>query len=881
MAVTGFPKISFHCLRIDGKNVMLVENCRTVVICVGKRLAWILLSTILWAAVCLTPAAAEELLLLEEESTVQTIWNVTALPVGMQGVTFRGTVVWAGDDVIVQDSSGSLRLLSSESLNVGDMLLVTGETSEDGFLAEDVTVEGTGPLPASETTLADAPDGLRVVIRGGTLSEGHLTQDGCSVEVSAEGIPVGQADVYGIIFGDILYADTIVPAMKPDREWKAYFGLLDAHSSLSDGLGTVQEAFSHASRVAGLDFFAVTDHSDSFDSAGSGDITREGASVSTAWAVGKQAAAGVTNERFVGMFGYEMSWPREKKVGHINTFATPGWQTPRQAGMDTLAGYCAALAKAPGQVSQFNHPGLYSGDFDGFEDYDPACDACIQLFQLEGEAGVSFYDYYIQALDNGWHVAPTVGQDNHNGNWGDMGLSRTGVLAKELTEEALYAAMAARRVYATEDPDFYVDYRLNGNLMGSVMGAAEGLEASVTLFDPTDGSDALVEVIGMGGSVLASGSTIDGTLALSVPAGSPYYFLYITQSDGDAAVTAPIWVDDFTDMGILSFTADTESPLTGQTLTLTMELFNWEEVPFEISGVSLYSGTRKLGDFTAAVGLRYTFPLLWEEPGQLPLTAVVEGTVDGAERSYQRELTVAFSLPDPVEATITQARAGNAGQVFAVEGYATSGNTNPYTTFADTIYVQDDTGGIPVRGKFTQSIQVGTPLLATGVLRQEKGEHYLELTDCQIPAKAMYRYVPQNLSCREAMDYSLHGGSLVQTEGTVASLTAEGKKVSRFTLRDSRGGAAEIVVDPQIRSGAYGVNELAEVVKAGQTLRVMGLLSRDEAGQAVLRVRNCDEVVAVDPVPAPTAAPAAIIADESNPRTGEGRIWRVLADFLW
>ena len=844
-----------------------------------KRLAWIFLSTILWTAVYPAPAAAEELLLLEEETTVQTIGNVMALPVGTQGVAFRGTVVWAGDDMIVQDSSGSLRLLSSEALNVGDMILVTGETGEDGFLAEEVTVEGVGSLPASETTLADAPKGLRVMIRGGTLSEGYLTQDGCSVKVYAEDIPTGQADVYGIIFGDTLYADTIVPATKPDLEWKAYFGLLDAHSSLSDGLGTVQEAFSHASQVAGLDFFAVTDHSDSFENAGSGNITQDGTSVSTAWAAGKQAAAGVTNDRFVGIFGYEMSWPREKKVGHINTFATPGWQTPWQPGMDTLAGYCAALAKAPGQVSQFNHPGLYSGDFGGFEDYDPVCDACIQLFQLEGEGGESFYDYYIQALDWGWHVAPTVGQDNHNGAWGDDGLSRTGVLAKELTEEALYEAMAARRVYATEDSDLYVDYRLNGNLMGSVMGAAEGLEASVTLFDPTDGSEALVEVIGMGGAVLASGSTTDGTLTLSVPEGSPYYFLYITQSDADAAVTAPVWVDDFSDMGILSFTADSERPLTGQTLALTVELFNWEEVPFEISGVSLFSGTQKLGDFTAAGSLRYTFPLLWEEPGQLPLTAVVEGTADGAERNYTQELTLGFSLPDPAEASIAQARAGNAGQVFTASGYATSGNTNPYTTFADTIYVQDDTGGIPVRGKFTQSIQVGTPLLVTGVLRQKQEERYLELTDCQIPEKSMYRYVPQNLSCREAMDYGLYGGSLVQTLGNVASLTADGKKVSRFTLRDSLGDTAEIVVDPEIRSGAYGVNELADVVKKGQTVRAMGLLSRDEAGNAVLRVRNCDEVVAVDPVPAP--APAAVIPDETNPRTGEGRIWRVLADILW
>ena len=46
-----------------------------------------------------------------------------------------------------------------------------------------------------------------------------------------------------------------------------------------------------------------------------------------------------------------MSWGEDEMVGHINTFATPGWQTPRQSGMGTLAGYCAALSKVPEAVS--------------------------------------------------------------------------------------------------------------------------------------------------------------------------------------------------------------------------------------------------------------------------------------------------------------------------------------------------------------------------------------------------------------------------------------------------------------------------------------------------------------------------------------------------
>lgn len=843
-----------------------------------KRVFPILLLVLLSAAILL-PVRAEELLLMEEEDvpssdpTVLSIAKVNFLPSGIPGVTFRGTVVWAEEEtVIVQDGDDSIWASVPETLSPGDVIRVSGQTGQEVFLAEDVTVEGTGPLPAMEAILPEAPEGVRVVIRGCALSAGILTQNGYSVELRSDEPCEGTADVYGILFDGVLCADTIVPMEKPRREWTAYFGLLDAHSSLSDGLGSVQEAFSYAAQVAGLDFFAVTDHSGSLDSA--------------KWAVGKQAAAGVTNDHFVGIFGYEMTWGEDKMVGHINTFATTGWLTPNQPGMGTLAGYCAALAKLPGQVSQFNHPGIYLGDFGGFREYDPSCDVSVQLLQVEGEGGESFYPYYIQALDRGWHVAPTVGQDNHHGNWGAEGYSRTAVLAQSLSENALYEAMAARRVYATQDADLYIDYRLNGNLMGAVIGVTEGLEADVTLDDPTDGPEALAEIIGAGGAVLASGYMVDGALTLPLPDGFPYYFLRITQPDGDVAVTAPVWVDDYTDMGIEDFTADTDNPITGQGVTLTLELYNREEIPLEVTGASLYLGGEKLGDFTAAGNLRYTFSLLWEHPGEVRLTAVVLGAVDGTERSYEAELTLHFGAPNPVIASIRQARDGNPGTVFTVEGYAVSGNTNPNTTFPDTIYVQDNTGGIPVRGDFPRTIQVGTPLAVTGVLRDELGERYLELTDCAIPDRTMYRYTPQILSCREAMDYALRGGSLVQTEGTVVSVTSSGKAVSRFTLRDSQGNEAEIVIDPEIRSGAYGVNELAEVAQPGETVRAIGLLSREETSQPVLRVRNCDEVVAVPAVPVPvtvtTPVPSAGsgIPDDSNPPTGDRPIWFLFADFL-
>ena len=90
-------------------------------------------------------------------------------------------------------------------------------------------------------------------------------------------------------------------------DWNVYFGQLHAHTNLSDGTGSVEEAFDYAAKVENLDFFAVTDHSDSFDNADAGAIGADGRSISTGWAAGKQTAASVTNGNFVGLFGFEMT----------------------------------------------------------------------------------------------------------------------------------------------------------------------------------------------------------------------------------------------------------------------------------------------------------------------------------------------------------------------------------------------------------------------------------------------------------------------------------------------------------------------------------------------------------------------------------------------
>lgn len=889
-----------------------------------------------------------------------------------------------------------------------------------------------------------------------------------------------------------------------DFDWNLYFGQLHAHTDISNGAGSVEEAFQYASQVDGLDFFAVTDHSDSFDNADMGAIDADGADISADWAAGKQAAASVTGEDFVGLFGFEMTWPEDKQLGHISTFNTPGWQTRDQEAFTNvtaaLENYYKALTAVPGSASQFNHPDDIHGDFERFDHYSPQYDAAVSLLEVAGEDGVVDCEYYDLALDKGWHVAPTNNQNNHNGQWGDASDARTVVLAKSLTEEALYAAMKDRRVYATQDSDLAIYYELNGAVMGSILPKSKDAEITVFLSDPTDEAIGNVEVVTDGGAVLVSEyvETPSQVLELSASGGHSYYYLRITQPDGDVAVTAPVWMDGYDDIGIGSFTSDTLTPVRDEEIGLTVTLFNDEPVDFAVESLSLYADDKlvetvsKPGTVAAMDTLDYTFYYAHPELGVTEFRVVATGSVNGEDRTYEDTLSLSFHVPEQVKyiavdashgnsgtgklnrlaeiaaqnsisvkkfktelpensdlllitapskpfdeefvekvrtfvenggtvilcgqadkghtsgemnklleamgatvrlnddaassistnvfnpdsgltksltqeqtytqragctvnpgngtwlvkgrdtthgidadadgqetgedtvllageelpgdgkvyvsgglfladdamkepdnvwksvsgnqgiveallkieraaypelVTIGEMRSGKDGEVYHIRGWATSGTSRPGNSFSDTIYLQDDTGGVALVPFTEDKIQVGTPIEAVGQKKIRGGNVVLKIIDYEVLGKPLYNYTPKTTPNKTAMDYEANGGRLMQVEGRVTDVTYSvgGKGVSRITLKDGNGDLAEILIEDDVVSGADGENDLASQVKERRTVRAIGILHLDSDGTPVLRVHNCDEVVYVPPVPVS-------LGSRRNPRTGD-LIW--------
>jgi len=359
------------------------------------------------------------------------------------------------------------------------------------------------------------------------------------------------------------------PAERTGGE-KVYFGQLHSHTNLSDGIGPVQEAYCYARDVAGLDFFAVTDHSCYFDQAPGkdmvGDILLKGGldkynANSNSWKAGIKAAEDAYREgEFISFYGYEMTWAGGP--GHINTFATGGFVSQRNSALNVktndmgLRGYYELLKAAPKSISMFSHPGTTYGDFNNFAYYDPVIGQRITLIEVANGDGEVDSDAYFRtfwlyknALDRGWHVAPAINQDNHLGKWGDSNTCRTAIWTNDLSLEGVYNALRARRVYATEIQDLEIVFSANGFPLGSILNEIPD-EANFTaeIINPTEGNYIKeVSLVTNGGKYILTErpgtQNYNYNKTIKKPAAG-WYYLHIlagTPQGDRIAVTAPIW----------------------------------------------------------------------------------------------------------------------------------------------------------------------------------------------------------------------------------------------------------------------------------------------------------------------------------------------------
>lgn len=426
----------------------------------------------------------------------------------------------------------------------------------------------------------------------------------------------------------IVIAFGVSTATAQPSNTRLFYGLLHAHTLFSDGSGTPEEAYQKA-KEAGLSFFAITEHS--HDKAEQGakpdrrdgiliannhalyngnttiplDITLQGVTQHLNVKSLKKAAENATSPSFLALYGQEFS--TISSGNHMNVLNAKEVIEVPSGDFKALYEWVESTQDNT-IILQMNHPDVHADMFgqradkndygidedalgNGFDQLTARADKYIQLIEIlsgpamKKTAAPGFHypnvhddDYYFY-LTQGFHIAPSAGQDNHYKTWGYSSDARIGVYATALTKEGIADAFRLYRTFATEDKNLSVSFSINNSFMGSSISAGiddplkleikvadtdeQSAEYTIEIYgsaiEPTSyaqapklqAEDGLIETLLMSGNGTATFNLISS--------GDPqFYYIKVIENDGDRAWTSPIWINH-TESGISHDTPDTTS----------------------------------------------------------------------------------------------------------------------------------------------------------------------------------------------------------------------------------------------------------------------------------------------------------------------------------
>ncbi|MEP7365020.1 MAG: DUF3604 domain-containing protein [Acidobacteriota bacterium] len=257
-----------------------------------------------------------------------------------------------------------------------------------------------------------------------------------------------------------------------------FFGDLHNHIQVDDGHeGSVDQLFTiHRDRF-GSDFAATTSHGDSnkllLSELAHNDLGTETLN---------------TPGRFVTIPGFE--WTQGDYVipraGHRHViYETAGGPLyrPTEGTSDSIREFTDLMSKTNGLLFAHHVSRASAGGTDWSYTnirVEPAVEMAsswgrFEYYQNPGHIRVpELKNSSVQdAWRMGWRLGVIGGSDGHN-LFGDRIQGLTGIYATELTRPALFEAIRKRRCYATTGEPITVDFRVNGQLMGSEIAATDG-----------------------------------------------------------------------------------------------------------------------------------------------------------------------------------------------------------------------------------------------------------------------------------------------------------------------------------------------------------------------------------------------------------------------
>ena len=555
-------------------------------------------------------------------------------------------------------------------------------------ILDEAVISNVKPAQGAQTGAEKRPEISAEISNAGENASVTMTVNGAEVNAAYANGKVTYTPAAAMADGKVTVTVTVKRADEKEtsKTWsftigeatfQRYFGQLHSHTQYSDGAGSLESALAYIKALpdnANVDFVAFTDHSNYFDKSGAAnpegalyDMTKATEYSQQTWKSYKDAVAAFNTENagsMVAIAGFEMTW--SGGPGHINTFNTPGIVSRNNSTLNNktkdagLQAYYKLLSQKEGanSISQFNHPGTTFGNFIDFGYWDAVVDTRMYMVEVgngEGQIGAGgyypSYEQYIMALDKGWHVAPTNNQDNHKGRWGNANDARDVILTDDFTEDGIYAALRARRMYATEDKNLDLDYTVNGSMMGSIIDVPEKLNFEISFNDPdrTD-SIAKVELVVNSGKVAytwdSAADLAKGSVSVELAPEYTYYFVRVTEGDGDLAVTAPVWVGESLKLGISKAECGTSTPVTDEELTITTTFFNSEAKPATIKSITYAIGGETIGTVTDPIALaasstqdvEFKYTPTKARIMTVRITAVIEQ--DGKEYTFTKDVTL-------------------------------------------------------------------------------------------------------------------------------------------------------------------------------------------------------------------------------------------------
>ncbi|MBK6986090.1 MAG: T9SS type A sorting domain-containing protein [Bacteroidetes bacterium] len=380
------------------------------------------------------------------------------------------------------------------------------------------------------------------------------------------------------------------------QTYNYYFGNIHAHTSYSDGnqdsatsnMTKPLQAFNYAKNAQHIDFYGISEHNH----------YTAGMTNTLNYYQGMADANAATTSSFVALYG--MEWGVISGGGHVIVYGYDsllGWDNfgyDVYVAQNDYVNLFKKINEQPTAFAYLAHPaaGDYNNLFNTAVNLN-ADNAIVGLAARSGPAASTnstysnpstsnFIGRYNDALKRGYHLGVGLDHDTHNSVFGKQTAGRLVVLAPSLTRADILDAIRQMRFYSSDDWNTKVNFTIKNNPMGSMLSytGTPTLVASVTDADVSETVSSIAVYYGVPGSganptVL---TTVTNTSNLSYTHNMAnnstyYYYLKITQADGNIIWTSPIWYtrnDALTNTPpVANFTASSSTVCAGQTLTFT------------------------------------------------------------------------------------------------------------------------------------------------------------------------------------------------------------------------------------------------------------------------------------------------------------------------